>query len=118
MQAAIAGYAQVSLAAINGPSSIVIAGRTADVLAIAERFAAEGVRTQRLTVSHAFHSPLMEPMLADFRAVAETITYHAPRMRLVSNVTSGLLPPAGHIFTQNIHSASSESGSIVDGEAS
>ncbi|MEI6778929.1 MAG: SDR family NAD(P)-dependent oxidoreductase, partial [Chloroflexales bacterium] len=68
----------------------VISGRTAGVRDIAAQCVAKGIRTQSLTVSHAFHSPLMEPMLADFRAVAETISYHAPTQRLVSNLTGGL----------------------------
>ncbi|MFM7584210.1 MAG: acyltransferase domain-containing protein, partial [Caldilinea sp.] len=61
---AIAPYAdEVSIAAINGPASVVLSGRRAAVLAVGELLAAEGVKGQRLTVSHAFHSPLMEPML-------------------------------------------------------
>ena len=91
VHAAIAPYAEdVSIAAVNGPTSVVISGRTAAVRAIAAQCVAEGIRTQSLTVSHAFHSPLMEPMLTAFRAVAETITYHAPTRRLVSNLTGGL----------------------------
>ncbi|MEZ4727507.1 MAG: SDR family NAD(P)-dependent oxidoreductase [Caldilineaceae bacterium] len=88
---AITPYAQeVSLAASNGPQSVVIAGRRTAVQAIAQQLAAEGVRTHPLTVSHAFHSPLMAPMLDAFRQVAESITYHKPTRRLVSNVTGQL----------------------------
>jgi acyl transferase domain-containing protein len=88
---AIAPYAdEVSIAAINGPASVVLSGRRAAVLAVGELLAAEGVKSQRLTVSHAFHSPLMEPMLEAFRQVAERVTYHKPVLRLVSNVTGQL----------------------------
>jgi acyl transferase domain-containing protein/NRPS condensation-like uncharacterized protein len=90
-QAAIAPYSdQVSLAAINGPESIVISGKRDAVLAIANQLSAEGIKTRKLTVSHAFHSPLMDAMLDDYRRVAESITYHAPKLRVVSNVTGRL----------------------------
>ena len=82
--------ATVSIAAINGPASTVVTGRETDVLAIAERFAASGIRTKRLSVSHAFHSPLMEPMLDAFRAVAQTVSYHTPRLPLISNLSGQL----------------------------
>ncbi|ARZ72145.1 polyketide synthase [Streptomyces albireticuli] len=77
----------VSLAAVNGPEAVVIAGDETEALRIAEEFAAEGRKTQRLPVSHAFHSPLMEPMLDDFRTVAEGIAFRTPQIPLVSNVT-------------------------------
>lgn len=99
VQAAIAAYGaaaepvEVSIAAVNGPASVVIAGRREPVLAIAEQLAAEGIKSRPLTVSHAFHSPLMEPMLDAFRAVAGTITYHAPTTPLISNVTGQLAGP-------------------------
>jgi acyl transferase domain-containing protein len=67
-----------------------ISGSRDAVLAVSESLAAEGVKSQRLTVSHAFHSPLMEPMLEAFRQVAERIVYHKPVLRLVSNVTGQL----------------------------
>jgi acyl transferase domain-containing protein len=82
--------AEVSIAAVNGPESVVISGAEAAVLTIAERMGARGVRTKRLVVSHAFHSPLMAPMLGEFRQVAESIQYGRPRVAMVSNVSGRL----------------------------
>ncbi|WP_316524370.1 type I polyketide synthase [Kitasatospora brasiliensis] len=74
---------EVSIAAVNGPSSVVVSGEAGAVRAIAERFE----RTRELTVSHAFHSPLMEPMLAEFREIAAGLEYHPPRIAIVSTLT-------------------------------
>ncbi|MGW5449920.1 type I polyketide synthase, partial [Streptomyces asiaticus] len=75
------------IAAVNGPSSVVLSGREATVEAVAGQLADLGRRTSRLRTSHAFHSLLMEPMLAEFRAIAEQLSYHPPQVTVVSNLT-------------------------------
>ncbi|MFI1301092.1 type I polyketide synthase, partial [Streptomyces noursei] len=82
----------VSIAAINGPTSVVVSGYENATLAVARHFADQGRRTTRLRVSHAFHSPLMAPMLDDFRAVVESLTFTAPTTPVVSNLTGELAP--------------------------
>jgi myxalamid-type polyketide synthase MxaE and MxaD len=85
---AIATYAnKVAIAAINGPDSIVISGVGEAIEAICQNFADIGIKTKPLQVSHAFHSPLMEPMLGEFAAIAQEITYNQPQIPIISNVT-------------------------------
>ncbi|WP_409235911.1 SDR family NAD(P)-dependent oxidoreductase [Streptomyces sp. PA5.6] len=79
----------VSLAAVNGPSSVVISGAGPDVEPVVAHFEAQGVSVRWLEVAHGFHSALMEPMLADFRAVLEQVAFAEPRLGAVSTVTGG-----------------------------
>ncbi|WP_380283511.1 SDR family NAD(P)-dependent oxidoreductase [Kitasatospora purpeofusca] len=77
----------VSLAAVNGPRSVVLSGDEEPTLKIAAHFGDQGRKTVRLKVSHAFHSARMDPMLAEFREVAAGLTYHAPAVTVVSGLT-------------------------------
>src|SRR6185503_12026999 len=80
----------VSVAAVNAPDQVVISGVEEDVLRVAERLRADAVESTRLAVSHAFHSALLEPMLADLGKAAEHIRFAPPAIPLISNVTGEL----------------------------
>ena len=89
---AIASWPEkVSIAAINSPQSIVISGEETALAKVINNLESQGIKTQKLNVSHAFHSPLMQPILAEFEQIAETITYSVPQIPMVSNVTGKLV---------------------------
>ncbi len=91
MAAIATSGASVSIAAVNGPASVVVSGAERDLARVLGELEREGVRTKRLVVSHAFHSDLMDPVLGDLERVAGEVSYSAPRIALVSNVTGEVI---------------------------
>ncbi|WFE35246.1 type I polyketide synthase [Micromonospora sp. WMMD975] len=83
---------KVSIAGLNSPTSTVISGDTEAVTAIAVHWAGQGRRTKKLTTSHAFHSPHMDPILDEFQAIAATVTYHPATIPVISNRTGDIAP--------------------------
>ncbi len=96
---------QATVAAVNGPENVVVSGEAAAVRAVVDAFEKTGVRTQMLAVSHAFHSPLMEPMLDAFTEVAAAIEYAPPKIPLVSNLTGEVFldrPPSAEYWRRHV----------------
>ncbi|MEI2579701.1 type I polyketide synthase [Scytonema sp. PRP1] len=79
---------KVAFAALNSPQNTVISGELQAVRATCTALHKAGIKTKKLATSHAFHSPLMEPILADFRQVAASVTYASPKIDVISNVTA------------------------------
>ncbi|MFV8754837.1 SDR family NAD(P)-dependent oxidoreductase [Nannocystaceae bacterium ST9] len=80
----------VDIAALNGPLATVVSGDEAVATELAEHFERLGRKVRKLSVSHAFHSRRMDPMLAEFRAVAASVNFRPPTIPVVSNVTGRL----------------------------
>ncbi|GGS45867.1 hypothetical protein GCM10010156_00640 [Planobispora rosea] len=96
----------VSVATVNGPGTCVVAGTDEAVTAFAELLDGRGVKATRLRTSHAFHSPMMEPVLAEFESLVSAVPRQAPALPFLSNVTGDWITPeqavdpaywAGHI---------------------
>jgi malonyl CoA-acyl carrier protein transacylase len=90
VQAVIDSLNDVAIAAINGPQSTVISGDREAIETAVAALKKDGIKAKKLSVSHAFHSPLMEPMLAEFERVAAEVNFSTPRLKLISNVTGAI----------------------------
>ena len=88
---ALADVTGVSVAAVNGPESVVISGDAEAVAQVAAGFAARGVRTKELRVSHAFHSARMDPVLGELARAAGSLDYRAPAVPWASGLTGELV---------------------------
>nr|VFJ58603.1 MAG: Acyl transferase domain-containing protein [Candidatus Kentron sp. DK] len=82
---------ELSIAAINGPASVVVSGEFDAMERLKETLTERGLKAKPLSVSHAFHSGMMEPMLAEFEKVAESVTFSEPQIPLCSNVTGAMV---------------------------
>ena len=88
MSSSLEGFeGRVSVAAVNGPASVVISGDEDAVLELACLWGERGVKTKRLRVSHAFHSPRMDGMLREFGEVLSGLSFSEPRIPIVSNLS-------------------------------
>ncbi len=86
--AVIEPYAQeIAIASVNGTTNIVISGKREAINQAIALFQAQGIKSKNLRVSHAFHSPLMEPILAEFYQIASQVSYSLPQINIISNVT-------------------------------
>lgn len=92
-EAVAAERTATAIACINGPANTVISGECAAVDAVLSRLAEAGIQSRRLVVSHAFHSPLMDPILDSFQRVATGVEFSEPLVAIVSNVTGKMASP-------------------------
>lgn len=86
-------HGRLAIAASNGPANTVISGEREALQAVRQRLESEGISARRLKVSHAFHSPLMDPMLDEFERTAGEMKFEALQIRLLSNLTGRMLKP-------------------------
>ena len=99
---------KVAVAVVNGPENTVISGDGQVIDELVAQFEERGVKSQPLTVSHAFHSPLMEPMLEEFEDIADGIDFHAPAIPLYSNLTAEAIEaeaPNGRYWRDHVRNA-------------
>lgn len=87
VEALLPQYPQLAIAAYNAPNQVVLSGSTESLKNALNHLNGQGIKFKRLTVSHAFHSPLMQPMLSSFEAIAHSIEYHLPQRPIIANLT-------------------------------
>jgi len=90
----ISATEKVSLAASNAPQSVVISGEREAIQTICQTLETQGIKTKNLRVFHAFHSPLMEPIIGEFKQIAQQVTFSYPQIPVISNVTGEVITDA------------------------
>lgn len=83
----------LAIATVNAPGACVVSGPTALVEELAERLRTDDVACTALRTSHAFHSPMMDPILAEFRSIVAATERSSPRLPLLSNVSGTWMTP-------------------------
>ncbi|MGO4773547.1 amino acid adenylation domain-containing protein, partial [Flavobacterium sp. W22_SRS_FK3] len=81
---------KVTIAAINTPDQIVLSGEKEAIETITSTLSLKGIKWKKLRVSHAFHSPMMKPILSEFKAIADTIHFQSPKCIVISNLTGAV----------------------------
>ncbi|MER7165664.1 SDR family oxidoreductase [Micromonospora sp. NPDC000207] len=94
VQPFLADRPNLALAAVNAPGQCVVSGAVQELDEVVAALGGQGIRVDRLKVSHAFHSPLMREVYDDFRAALASITFREPTITVVSNVTGAVARPA------------------------
>ncbi|NEO98264.1 MAG: type I polyketide synthase [Symploca sp. SIO2E9] len=105
VEEALQGTDLVRIAAINGPESVVISGEQEAVRRLVQHLEDKGIKNKPLKVSHAFHSALMQPMLAEFGKVLQGVSFNQPRLNFISNVTGceeRLLPTSSQYWLDHV----------------
>ena len=86
-RAIVEEFQTLSVAAVNGPKNVVIAGPLTDIEHLTDDLLTKDIAAKRLRVSHAFHSQMMAPMIDEFRQVLNTVQFATPTLPLISNVS-------------------------------
>ncbi len=86
---------EISIAAVNGPNNIVISGKTETIDKVIDIFNSKNIISKKLVVSHAFHSPLMEPILDEFEQIIKEINFEKSKIPIVSNLNGKIISGEG-----------------------
>lgn len=93
VQQVVADFADAGIAAVNGPGIVLVSGSSISITQIAQRIETAGGRTVRVPIDRAFHSPLVDAVLPQFRAVLQRVRFGTPRIPIISNLSGQVAGP-------------------------